>query len=1171
MDAQDANDSFNTNSDYRLINVALPSSLPLHPISNIMSTSIPPISSSSQSSPSKSPISYYCSNAVYTTKYSLFTFIPKFLYEQFSKSANMFFLLVSTLQQVPGLTPTHRFATALPLSIIISISAIKESIEDLRRRAADVRANHSLARKLTFSPKENKKNDNTDMKEIENKQEGIETENRKNQKNLQMTWKEIMWEQVIVGDIIKVAKGETFPADMILLFSSSSASTNSNNENDMSKNGNDENDENLKSSSCQCFVETANIDGETNLKRKQQSNGNFSIQEIWKNSLAKVETPNEKIESFKGVLITENKEIPLGIDCLLLRGSTLRNTEWIQGLVVYTGNDTKMLRNAHQTPLKRSSLDRQVSKQIVLVFLLIMILTLLSVIMNALSFHYYTKKLSYLMILDAKRSFWNLLYSFGTFIILYHNLIPISLMVTMEVVKLRLAWTIENDIHMWDETTDTPATVRNSNLIEDLGRVKYLFTDKTGTLTRNQMRLDKVCDENGRDIEEGFMFKAMITCHQVIRDGKEFEGASPDEVAIVKGAMKYGYEFLGKSNDKMNNGNQNNIKIKTKSSNNNNDVNVSIEETLEILATIEFNSDRKRMSIIYRQIEGGKTERGKIYIITKGAESTVLPQCQIDNRKVIEDALESYSKEGLRTLVYAKGSIDGEEFDQWYIQWKAAITNIQDRQSAIDKAAMIVENNLKIIGVTGVEDRLQEGVPETIDLLLEAGIKIWVLTGDRLETAINIAFSCHLLEAGMSILKLINGDPSVLALLLKQDGSLDHFNAIVIDGITLAKILKDKALTDSFIKVSIMAETVIVCRSSPLQKALVVKMIKKSCQNEVCLAIGDGANDVSMIQTADLGVGISGKEGLQAVRSADFSISQFRFLQRLLLVHGSWSYHRISKTVEYCVYKNLALHACQFWYGSFSMFSGQTAFESWLLAMYNVVFTPFIPLLIGMTDQFLGARYLISNPILYKLLGQKGGFLNPDNFWRAFLNGAIQSFIGMIIVFLIVGSGWSDGMGGGPILSNGHSGGFFWTSTTLYGAMLVTVIIKAALMLNSWTWISAFILILSLLVWFVYLFLYDAISSLLKNPTFLMELHSLPMKLFREPVFWITILFVPIACLMSEFTWKAWKRIEMPEEKHIIQEIQNIEIKERRASRRRGGKMANIDNFTISQNNIDDA
>lgn len=166
----------------------------------------------------------------------------------------------------------------------------------------------------------------------------------------------------------------------------------------------------------------------------------------------------------------------------------------------------------------------------------------------------------------------------------------------------------------------------------------------------------------------------------------------------------------------------------------------------------------------------------------------------------------------------------------------------------------------------------------------------------------------------------------------------------------------------------------VCCRVSPLQKALVVKLVKRHLK-AILLAIGDGANDVSMIQAAHVGVGISGLEGMQAARSADVAISQFKYLKKLLLVHGAWSYQRLSKLILYSFYKNITLYMTQFWYTFQNGFSGQVIYESWTITYYNVLFTVLPPIVMGVFDQFVSARMLDRYPQMY-MLGQKSEFVS---------------------------------------------------------------------------------------------------------------------------------------------------------------------------------------------------
>ncbi|KAI7063342.1 putative phospholipid-transporting, partial [Hortaea werneckii] len=278
--------------------------------------------------------------------------------------------------------------------------------------------------------------------------------------------------------------------------------------------------------------------------------------------------------------------------------------------------------------------------------------------------------------------------------------------------------------------------------------------------------------------------------------------------------------------------------------------------------------------------------------------------------------LEEYAAEGLRTLCLAVREVPEAEFHEWRDVFNTAATTVTgNRAEELDKAAELIEHDFTLLGATAIEDKLQEGVPDTIHTLQTAGIKVWVLTGDRQETAINIGMSCKLISEDMTLLIVNeenaeatrqNIEKKLEAIRSQHAGGVEMETlALVIDGKSLTFAL-EKDMEKLFLDLAVMCKAVICCRVSPLQKALVVKLVKRHLKS-ILLAIGDGANDVSMIQAAHIGVGISGVEGLQAARSADVSIAQFRYLRKLLLVHGSWSYQRISKVILYFYYKNTAL------------------------------------------------------------------------------------------------------------------------------------------------------------------------------------------------------------------------------------------------------------------------
>jgi len=361
----------------------------------------------------------------------------------------------------------------------------------------------------------------------------------------------------------------------------------------------------------------------------------------------------------------------------------------------------------------------------------------------------------------------------------------------------------------------------------------------------------------------------------------------------------------------------------------------------------------------------------------------------------------------------------------------------------------------------------------------------------------------------------------------RKSGELEDL-ALIIDGKSLGFAL-EKDISKTFLELAIMCKAVICCRVSPLQKALVVKLVKKN-QKSILLAIGDGANDVSMIQAAHVGVGISGVEGLQAARSADVAISQFRFLKKLLLVHGAWSYRRLSKLILYSFYKNIALYMTQFWFSFFNNFSGQVSFESWTFSLYNVLFTLLPPLVIGIFDQFVSARVLDRYPQLY-VLGQKNFFFTKRAFWQWVANAFYHSIIAFGFTVILF---WGD-----LKQSNGLDGGIWFWGTMLYLAILLTVLGKAALVSDIWTKYTVAAIPGSFVFTMLFLPLYAVVAPAIG---FSKEYEGIVPRLWGDAVFYCTLLLVPIICLARDFGWKYYRRTYMPASYHIAQELQKYNI-----------------------------
>jgi phospholipid-transporting ATPase len=391
------------------------------------------------------------------------------------------------------------------------------------------------------------------------------------------------------------------------------------------------------------------------------------------------------------------------------------------------------------------------------------------------------------------------------------------------------------------------------------------------------------------------------------------------------------------------------------------------------------------MSVLVQDAEG------KYYLFIKGADNVILERLKQDSDDSLEAMklnnsikhLERFASEGLRTLCFACRELEAETAVEWLEKWNVALNTVNDRQRVIDEAAAEIENDLVFIGATGVEDRLQESVVDTIQSLYKADINIWMLTGDRFETAVSAGFLSGLIDTQTKQLHVLIPEYNEIIKTLKfydtltNEASSDSKFALVINGATITIVFSelftetDKAL---FKRIVQRCRTLLCCRLSPLQKAQITEFVRYQLQ-KIALAIGDGGNDVSMIQAANIGVGISGKEGLQASRSADFSIAKFKYLKRLLLVHGAWAIYRVSRMVIYALYKNILMYVFNFWYSYLNSFSASTLVDGFALSDWNLLYTCWGPTVIGLTDRFVCEEELMKNPQLYRF-GQRGSFVS---------------------------------------------------------------------------------------------------------------------------------------------------------------------------------------------------
>ncbi|CAB1337477.1 unnamed protein product, partial [Coregonus sp. 'balchen'] len=420
--------------------------------------------------------------------------------------------------------------------------------------------------------------------------------------------------------------------------------------------------------------------------------------------------------------------------------------------------------------------------------------------------------------------------------------------------------------------------------------------------------------------------------------------------------------------------------------------------------------------------------------------------------------LEQFATEGLRTLCFAVAEISESSYQQWL-------------------------ENLQLLGATAIEDKLQDKVPETIETLMKADIKIWILTGDKQETAINIGHSCKLLTKNMGML-VINEDTldATRETLSHHCGMLgdalykENDFALIIDGKTLKYALTFGA-RQYFLDLALSCKAVICCRVSPLQKSEVVEMVKKQVK-VITLAIGDGANDVGMIQTAhEHSVYKLYNASLTTFRlfiylgpSSPCPPTQFKYLKNLLLVHGAWNYNRVSKCILYCFYKNIVLYIIEIWFAFVNGFSGQILFERWCIGLYNVIFTALPPLTLGIFERSCRKENMLKYPELYKTSQNAMGF-NTKVFWAHCLNGLFHS----VILFWVPLTAFKHD----TVFGNGKTPDYLLLGNMVYTFVVITVCLKAGLETSSWTMFSHIAIWGSISLWVVFFGIYSSLWPLI--------------------------------------------------------------------------------------------
>ncbi|KAF9223068.1 phospholipid-translocating P-type ATPase [Gyrodon lividus] len=1243
------------------------------------------------------PLARYARNKVRTSRYTILTFLPKNLFEQFYRIANIYFLALVIFQLFPIFGAASASTAALPLLFILIVTAIKDGVEDYRRAQLDEEVNTSAVTRLgqwrnvnqaldprpwyerllhlntpgkvtkgvqklrekeagegrimlskggegdrismstadlddsTFSlgrPTGAGGRQLEDIASIESHtyppglpaatemgtwgkhntslsgyQQSIPSRSSlgvmdwKRRISGTARWERTLWKKLEVGDIVLLRENEQVPADVVVLSTSDPDGL--------------------------CYLETKNLDGETNLKARKALSATSSIsseEDIEKSSFVlDSEPPHQNLYVYNGVLrytdtVTgEPRKEGVTIRELLLRGCTVRNTAWIIGLVVFTGPDTKIYLNGGLTPSKQSKIAKETNFNVVVNFVFLIIMcTVSAVIYGVLDGLSATSTKIYAQGVDPTSSTaLNALVTFVSCLIAFQNIVPVSLFISIEIVKTIQAYFIAQDLDMYYKPFNTTCVPKNWGISDDLGQIEYIFSDKTGTLTQNVMEFQK-CSIHGVVYGEGIteaqrgaatregradavepeelsrklavlkdemvakltklfknryaqidkltlvspklaedladrsadqathiiaFFRALAVCHTVLAEKSqptekpyylEYKAESPDEAALVAAARDVGFPFVGKSKDAID------IEV------------LGQPERYTWLKTIEFNSTRKRMSVIVRAPDG------RVILYCKGADSVIYERLSTKRDPALEEKtikdMDSFANGGLRTLCIAYRVLTEDHFLTWSRAYDAASAATENREEEMEKAASNIEQELVLLGATALEDKLQEGVPEAIETLHRAGIKLWILTGDKLQTAIEIGFSCNLLkqdmdvmilssdthegtraqiEAGLNKIASTLGPPSLDPRKRGFVPGAQAAFAVVIDGETLRHALSPE-IKPLFLNLGTQCETVVCCRVSPAQKALTVKLVKQG-RNAMTLSIGDGANDVAMIQEANVGCGLLGHEGSQAAMSADYAFGQFRFLTKLLLVHGRWSYQRIADMHSNFFYKSVIWTLAMFWYLLFCYFDATYLYDYSFILLYNLIFTSLPVIVLGAFDQDINAKAALAFPELY-IRGIRGLEYTRLKFWSYMLDGLYQSAVVFFIPYLVWSLGLATSWNGKGIDSLADFG------TTVGVAAIFAANTYVGLSTNYWTFITWIVVIGSSLVMVLWVVIYSFLPAnnfFSSTASFVDEVEVL----FSNVTFWVTVVFSVLVALAPRFIYKFVSATYMPLDKDLVREM----------------------------------
>ncbi|XP_078787465.1 phospholipid-transporting ATPase IH isoform X16 [Oryzias latipes] len=1005
-------------------------------------------------------------NRVVSSKYTFWNFIPKNMFEQFRRVANFYFLIIFLVQLIID-TPTSPVTSGLPLFFVIIVTAIKQGYEDWLRHKADKAVNQCPVSVIQRGKKIKKESF-----------------------------------RITVGDVVFVKEDETFACDLILLSSSRDDGT--------------------------CFVTTASLDGESSHKTY------YAVQDT------KAFRTEEEVDSIHATIECEQPQPDL--------------YKFVGRINIYMDNE---------------AVARSMNSYLVVYLCILISKALINTVLKYIwqadpnkDEPWYNERT------EAQRQRHILIRAFTDFLafmVLFNYIIPVSMYVTVEMQKFLGSYFIMWDDDMYDEELGEGAVVNTSDLNEELGQVEYVFTDKTGTLTENNMEFieccvdghvyvpDAICNgqvlsgaaamdmidtspgPGGREREELF-FRALCLCHTVqvkeeetvdgikhgIHQGKSasfYISSSPDEVALVEGMKKLGFTYLRLKDGQM------------EILNREDEI-----ERFELLEVLSFDSVRRRMSVIVRAASGD------IFLFCKGADSSILPRVISGKVDEVKARVEHNAVEGLRTLCVAYRPLSPEQHQEVCRLLSGAKLALQDRDKRLSEAYELVEKDLILLGATAVEDRLQEQAADTIESLHKAGMKVWVLTGDKMETAAATCYASRLFRRNTQILELTTKRVEEQNLhdvlfdlsrtVLRHHGSMTRDNCsslsndctdygLIIDGATLSAVMRPPqedlnsgSYKEIFLEICRNCSAVLCCRMAPLQKAQIVKMIKASKEHPITLAIGDGANDVSMILEAHVGIGIMGKEGRQAVRNSDYAIPKFKHLKKMLLVHGHYYYIRISELVQYFFYKNVCFIFPQFLYQFFCGFSQQPLYDTAYLTLYNISFTSLPILVYSLMEQHINMDILKKDPSLYKDVA-KNSLLR----WPTFIYWTVLGVYNAIVMFF----GTYFLFDNTTFTSNGQMFGNWTFGTLVFTVLVFTVTFKLVLDTHYWTWINHFVIWGSLVFFVLFSLLWGGIIWPFLN---YQRMYYVFMQMLSSGPAWLSIILLITASLLPDVVKKViWRAL----------------------------------------------